>query len=1235
MLKRRRAVILSSIISLGVILAMNFLWKGGNDNADFSNRIEEKISKVITDFDADFINILMNNRPDRQISFSTLNAEANHSFYLFTNDGKLVYWSDITMIPSFSDFVTNKKYQLIDSPKGVYFAKLRRLSRNRQGYWVLQTYPLVDKVEIQNRHLTSGFNTEVFGNDRFVLSSDRGEGYSPIYLGDEYLFSIFFRVGYEPAGQVSNRTLLVFFFSLLGLVFISGGGVIKTLWSKGNRVSAIFYTALILATVRCLMLFFSFPQDFFDTDLFSPSNYASSWVNPSLGDLLLNIGCLVLLFIMVFVHWGDKRFLVTFLGFRKKYAQSLLVLLAYIFSTLFLVLFFGMFMDIVGNSQWNLNVQTIPTFNYLKAVSLLIIFLGGMVYFLFAITSMNMVLYKAEVSKKKALNLALYVSVPIAGYLFYADRVFLVAFLAHFLLLGAIISFELYKNVFRQGLGLETFLTFFFGCLMGAVIVGSAAYHHTRLEDVQSKRKFAEYVMVEDDVMGNYLLGEVMESIRNDVFISTVLSDPLLSKEPIIQKIKKIYLTNYLDKFSSSVRVFNRTGENLINRESSYTLDDYRAQYMNSDYATSVRNLYYIKGAQVGAPNKFIAFISIYRDRNFLGTVMLELTQQPILASSVFPKLLMDMQHASSIDDQWYDYAIFDEGILQFGSGIFNFRNPGVENLLSDPKLFTTGLVSQGYHHFAVQDGDSTILVSSPAYPNHYIYADVALFFVVFLIMTMLSVLLYTLFFGLDKLKFNYATKLQFYLNFAFFFPMLVISVVAVGFLSRSYTEDLHRKYFEKATIIRDHLAQYLEIHSEGFIHGEELTNEIYSLASTTNTDINIYKPNGRLMETNQPKIFEKSILTDYLNPKAYAALLEMQNNRVLLEEVIGNLVYKTVYLVLRDAQSQRMAGIIAIPFFESEEELNELISDVVSNILIIFVVIFIVFLIISYFISKNLAYPFRLLTQKLKTTNLESNEYMKWPSQDEIGLLVSEYNNMLSKLEASKKTLASNEKESAWREMAKQVAHEIKNPLTPMKLTLQHLLRLQTEGRLEDPESLKKPITTLIRQVDTLSDIATSFSAFAKMPMPKNESMDLRLVVLEAIELYMNRGDVRFTFTDQTGHQEPIRIIGDAKLFGRVISNLIINGIQSVDKTTQPVIHVTLSQSETEVKLEIKDNGKGIPEEVKEKIFIPNFSTKSEGSGLGLAIAKRGVETAGGGIWFKTQVDVGTSFYLTFPLIR
>src|SRR5690606_22697900 len=266
-----------------------------------------------------------------------------------------------------------------------------------------------------------------------------------------------------------------------------------------------------------------------------------------------------------------------------RYNDWIFLILAYSVSTGLMVLFFGLFSNIVNNSQWNLNILVLPTFDHLKAISLFIIFLAGAGYLLFTIISLNMVLYKNPLKRKYGLKILIVFSVTIADYLGSIDLIYLIPFLAHFILLVAIITFRLYDNLFK--LGLNTFLTFFFGCLVGAVITGAAAYQDIRKEEIQSKIKFANQVLLEEDVMAEFLIADVMSKVSEDVFIKKRLMDPSQSKEPIEQKIRKAYLINNFDQYDIFIRVFNRGGENVLNRDKLETLDDYRFRYMKSDLA--------------------------------------------------------------------------------------------------------------------------------------------------------------------------------------------------------------------------------------------------------------------------------------------------------------------------------------------------------------------------------------------------------------------------------------------------------------------------------------------------------------------------------------------------------------------------------------------------------------------------------------------------------------------------
>ncbi len=1233
MLKKKRFVLLLSILSIGLLLAINYFFGGYQTEESFLRPIENRIEKVDEEFDDDFIEILMQNRPDESFSYSKLSINSSHPYYLFDENGRLIYWSDFAFLPDFELINSQKNQHILEDRLGIFYSKIRRFSRNEKGYWLVHLYPLYYKREIQNAYLDSGFNPDIFGNENISISKDQVEDYHEVTNSKgEFLFSVYFEEGYQPVGQRKNLVLLVFFFSLLFLVWILGYDYIQALWKKGKRKLAIFYTAVILVSIRGFMIFFSFPNDFFDYPLFDPTYFASSWLNPSLGDLLLNVCCFIVIFGMLLALTGRAGFKERLKLRGKQYPNWFFILLVYVVSTCLLGFFYWLYIDILSNAQWELNILSLPSFNFFMGISLIIVFLGAALYLLFSIMALSKVLDQDTAIRTYALKILLYFSIPVISVLFYIEWILALVYFTHLIFLISIISFQLYNNIAK--LGLNTFLTFFFACMIGAIIMGIAAHEVFLDRQHQSKTRFGSQQLIDNDVMAEVFLADIMDRIGADVFIKNNLIDPLQSKEVIDRKIRRIHVSNYFDQYALKIKVFNATGDNVLDRNSTETLQDLRMRYVKSDYLTTVKELYFVKGGEENIGNQYFAFIPLYRGNSFIGTIFLELRQLRILPGSVFPKLLMDNRYMTTINENNYDYAVYVEGTLLYEVGVFNYRSAALENTFEQNALFNTGIYRKKYHHLGVRSGDKIVIVSAPNYPIYYILADISLFFLAFILMTLCAIVIYALSNGIGKFKFNYATKLQMYLNFAFFFPILIISLIILGLLTNSYQEELHRQYFQKASIVRDNLASVLERQEAGIIGRDEFPEAVNNLSGTTNTDINVYNQKGYLITTSQPNIFDKRILTRYINSKALIELIENQNNLSLLEEKVGRLKYKAVYAAIRSSDGNSVKAIIAVPFFESESELDLLIADVLSNIINIFVVVFILFLFVSYFVSKNLTFPFKLLTQKLKATDLENNEPMFWPANDEIGMLVSEYNNMLFKLEASKKVLSNTEKEIAWREMAKQVAHEIKNPLTPMKLTLQHLLRVQMEGNLDDPEKLKKPIGTLIQQVDTLSEIATSFSTFAKMPLPNNELMDFKQVVTDTIELFKIREKEKVIFGDLT-QMERILVMGDKQLFGRIINNLIINGIQAMDADEKKaIIHIFLRIIEHQVVLEIKDNGKGIAPELQDKIFIPNFSTKSEGSGLGLAIAKRGVETVGGRIWFETEVGKGTSFFLAFDIL-
>jgi nitrogen fixation/metabolism regulation signal transduction histidine kinase len=283
---------------------------------------------------------------------------------------------------------------------------------------------------------------------------------------------------------------------------------------------------------------------------------------------------------------------------------------------------------------------------------------------------------------------------------------------------------------------------------------------------------------------------------------------------------------------------------------------------------------------------------------------------------------------------------------------------------------------------------------------------------------------------------------------------------------------------------------------------------------------------------------------------------------------------------------------------------------------------------VLAYFVSKWLTFPLEFITQSLKRTSLtKTNQPLVWKADDEIGLMVKEYNQMLYNLGESKAELEQTQRERTWREMAQQVAHEIKNPLTPMKLTLQQLERNIQSGN-NVTEKAAKAVSTLLTQVDTLNDIASSFSAFAKMPEPVIQPVELVSLLRRTVDLHSHSGEIIF----RNGIKE-LYVLGDEQLLGRTFSNIILNAFQAARPGEASVVHVTVQRKDNLVSIAFQDNGKGIEPDVAERIFVPHFTTKKSGSGLGLAIARQAIEQMKGRIWFETEIGKGTIFFIEMPL--
>jgi nitrogen fixation/metabolism regulation signal transduction histidine kinase len=310
--------------------------------------------------------------------------------------------------------------------------------------------------------------------------------------------------------------------------------------------------------------------------------------------------------------------------------------------------------------------------------------------------------------------------------------------------------------------------------------------------------------------------------------------------------------------------------------------------------------------------------------------------------------------------------------------------------------------------------------------------------------------------------------------------------------------------------------------------------------------------------------------------------------------------------------------------------EIKKELKEFISRLGAVYVLMLFIAIVFAYFLSSYITRSIKAISDKIQQTRLiESNEkIILKKASSEIEILVEAYNNMIDELGESAAKLAKSEREQAWREMAKQVAHEIKNPLTPMRLTVQSFQRKFDPTDDKSKEKLKEFSQTLIQQIDVMSSIASAFSDFAKMPIQKKEQIEIISVVKFALDIFTEQ------YIKYVPQEKNIYANLDKTQLIRIVTNLVKNAIQATENVDNPIIDVKVLSEQQNLIISITDNGKGISEDLKELIFEPKFTTKTSGMGLGLAITKNIIEAYDGSISFTSKEGMGTVFTVVLPKV-
>lgn len=1143
-------------------------------------------------------------------------TETTYPFFIYQRN-RLVYWSDNTFVPPSQVVADSFNVKLLNIGRDAYLLKKDRIGNNQ---YVVSLIILLREYTISNDYLESEWNRAILPSGDFNILEPNASLGIPVCIDDNCLFRMSFVTGQLPSNE-NLRAISVILVTLSIAVFLLLVYTIIPVIRQRSAEWGFVYLLGAFLTLRAVMALCQFPRALIRSDYFDPQVFASSAFNASLGDLLLNILAIFALSLYVFRNFFRFRILSFRNAPRKAWLVSVLSGLFILFAWLFPYI---VIQTLYNNSAIILDISQSLVFDGLRVIALLSVLLSGVSAFLFSHPFISIL----SSDRRK---LRMFLAFLIAALIFVAfneltGQAYLSSlicatttfFVAHFL--------SLFKNLKRLSYG--TFAYLFVTIFLLSVNGAYAIQRFTEKEKIENQFRFASTFLIDRDIFAEYLLNEASAKIANDAFIQTRLMSPFLGKDPVRQKIRQLFLPSYFNKYDVRIFIFNSFGAPVDNQVD-ITFQELVRAYRDEPFLTEYENIFFVTNPETDITQKYLMIVPIQRFSTVYGYIVVELSLKKIIPENVYPELLVDRTFQQFYHTQDLNYAVFSDKNLVFTSGEYNYENFFDLTWLGNTALYTTGISFNGYDHIAQEDQTGRIaVVSSRVIPLVYKVANFSFLFVLGLLIILVMIFIQGIYNYFMGRRLFFSARIQLYLNLAFFVPLIIVSLTTLGLTSRSSQQQLNTEYLNKSRVFAQQITGYLnEFVSDVEESRSMLTNELADLAKLSNMDANVYNTQGQLLASSQPLIFESNLISRYINSDAFFRILSGEN-LIIEAEQVGKLRYFVAYSAIKSPQTGDLIGILGVPFFQSLYLLERVQTVILANILNIFAVIFIVLLVLSYFVSEWLTFPLRFITQSLRKTSLtRMNKPLTWSATDEIGIMVREYNSMLFKLGESKIELEKTQREKAWREIAQQVAHEIKNPLTPMKLTLQQLERAMREGSAS-ADKTRKAISTLLSQVDTLNEIASSFSGFARMPEPVIVRLDIVALLKRVVDLHSPTGDIGFKSIVRE-----VYVFGDEQLLNRTFSNLILNGLQSGEPGRPTRVSVSLQLYKDSVRIMFQDNGKGIDPDIADRIFLPHFSTKKSGSGLGLAISRQAIHQMNGNIYFDTRKGIGTTFTIELPL--
>lgn len=1225
---RRHFMVYAIILLIGLVSSLFFTWYLQHDF--YPEKKVSHVEKIIREKDKEikheikFLQQVYQSNPDS--IFSLLNRykhvyyQKGYLFRIVKNDST-VFWSD-NKVP-FQNSGSAENQPLYYSGNGWF----RRLTFEEKNTTFAGYYLIKRDYNYQNDYLQNTFHRS-FNLDQTVSFYPDSSGEFPITdESGNFLFS----VSFNKDNLLTNSELnILFVLYLITLIFIIA--LIYELHHAIYRITKkyklfIFGFVGDLLIIRFLLFYFRIPEVLYKSKLFSPFYYAYSDLIPSIADLFLNALFLVIIGFFLFYHLKFK-----YRSRSRNSIQKILIVSALLVLAFFL---FGVvdftFRSLIIDSSISFDLNNFFSISWMSVFGFTIISAVTLAYII--ITS-KLAFLSYQYCKKPVLYLSLsfFASVIYSGYsLIWGDfdiykSVFILIYILSF-------GFYFAQKEYKFSLGNIVFYVLLFSVLSTYLL-----HIYNDFKEKENRKLLAvELASEQRDPLAEYMFQREQSKVYRDTILNSYINqygEVGFNYDTFNEYFISKYFKGYWKKYECQVTI---CGENdlLMVQPDDMEVDcfSFFDEKINTDgQPTESDGLYFLRYGP--AENGYLGVFDFSDSirQNYDLKVFVELFPKTSESDLGFPDLLINKDIDQMPDLTSYSYAKYQDGELykRVGDYFYNFNISHYQHTDGQFVFFN----QNGYNHlFYKIDENKSLIISRKQKSLLDLLAPFSYLFLFYFIFFGLVFFIFVFPFTRKTTSLSFRTRMQISIS-----SVILFSFFVIGFFTLIYINNLNNQknsniLSEKThSILVEMQHKFSDIDTFDQNTSGMISEQLAKFSSVFFTDINLFDVNGKLISSSRPQIYEEHLISRYINPEAYKALSIDNSSLFIHEEHIGKQEYLSAYIPFVNSMGDVIAY-LNLPYFAKENDLNKEISAFLVAYINIYVILIAISVLIAIVISNYISRPVKMIITRIRQVKLGGrNETINWKRRDEIGQLVVEYNRMIDELARSAELLARSERETAWREMARQIAHEIKNPLTPMKLSVQYLERAWQNKSPDWEKRLEKFTKTMIEQIDSLSIIASEFSDFAKMPVAKKENTDLVEIIKSSMSLFKNYDQINFEFDYETGRS--YEVFADKEQLLRAFNNLLKNSIQAIGNNQDGNIHISIQRKFNEIMVEISDNGGGIPEDISGKIFSPNFTTKSGGMGLGLAIVKKVIENSGGEIHYESEKGQGTTFIIRLPAL-